>query len=170
MSSLSSIGIVHTLISVVALASALQGFLRDGRIDPATRAGQVYLVTTILTCLSGFFIFAHGGFGKPHALGVITLGVLALAALARSTGLFGHAAASVEMVSYSLTVFFHLVPAVTEAATRLPAAAPLVESPEAPQLAAVHGVLFVLFLLGARYQVRKRRASASPRMPAGLPE
>jgi hypothetical protein len=37
----------------------------------------VYIWTTVLTCLTGFGIFQHGGFGKPHALGVITLLVLA---------------------------------------------------------------------------------------------
>ncbi len=34
---------------------------------------------TILTCVTGFGIFQHGGFGKAHMLGIITLVVLAIA-------------------------------------------------------------------------------------------
>ena len=31
---------------------------------------------TVITCLTGFGIFRHGGFGNPHVLGVVTLIVL----------------------------------------------------------------------------------------------
>ncbi|RJG08226.1 hypothetical protein [Massilia cavernae] len=160
---LSPFGIFHTAISLVAVAAGVLAFVRDGRIDFSNRAGQTYVWMTILSCLTGFFIFAHGGFGKPHALGIITLATLAVAALARWSGLFGRAALSVETVALSLTFFFHMIPAVTETLTRLPSGAPLLDSPDSPVLVGITGVMFVIFLAGATMQVRKLRARRNAR-------
>ena len=82
--------------------------------------GKVYIVTTVLTCLTGFGIFQHGGFGKPHMLGIITLVVLGVAWLAGYTGVFGRLAPYIETVSYSATFLFHMIPGITETTTRLP--------------------------------------------------
>jgi hypothetical protein len=67
----------------------------------------------------------HGGFGKPRALGIITLLALAIAALEEQTALFGRLARYVAVIGYSATVLFHMIPAVTEASTRLPLGHPL---------------------------------------------
>src|SRR5471032_1791133 len=122
---LTQLGIVHTLISLVAVVAGLACFIKAGRIDPTATAGRVYIVTTILTCVTGFGIFAHGGFGKPHVLGILTLLVLGVAWLARSDRVFGRSSAAVEVVSFSLTFFFHMIPGITETTTRLPLGSPL---------------------------------------------
>lgn len=158
---MSSVGLIHTAISLVAVGAGALALVRDGCIDVAAGAGRTYVSMTVLTCLSGFFIFAHGNFGKPHALGVMTLLVLGLAGMARWTALFGRRAPSLETVALSLTMFFHLIPAITETSTRLPVGAPLVDSPEAPILAALTGVLFLIFLAGATWQVRRLRGERS---------
>jgi hypothetical protein len=155
---LTNLGAIHTLISLVALCAGLAATVRDKAILPDSGLGQVYLWTTVLTCLTGFGIFQHGGFGKPHALGVITLLVLGVAELARRSSLFGKLAAYVVAVSYSLTLFFHFVPGVTETFTRLPAGAPLFSSPEDPALQKLVGTIFGVFLVGAVLQVRRLRA------------
>jgi len=154
---LTDLGIVHTLISLVALLSGALALFRDREISPRRRAGRLYVWTTVLTCLTGFGIYQHGGFGKPHALGVITLIVLGIAWLA-GRGLFGRLAAYVETVGYSLTFFFHIVPALTETFTRLPAGAPLFSAPEDPTLQKLQGLCFLIFLVGATLQVRRLRA------------
>lgn len=154
MSSLSPLGIVHTAISLVALAAGIKAFLRDGKIDSYATAGRWYIGATALTCLSGFFIFAHGGFGKPHVLGVLTLLVLALALLAERGLVFGRPLTRVAIVAYSLTFYFHLIPALTETSTRLPAGSPLVASADSPVLAVAFGLLFLVFLAGVRRQLR----------------
>ena len=134
---LTSLGVVHTLISLVAVAAGVIAFVRDGRIVPTNTIGKTYVITTILTCLTGFGIFQHGGFGKPHILGIITLVVLGIAWLARNKSPFGAASPYVETISYSLTFLFHMIPAVTETTTRLPLGAPLLPNADAPQLQAV---------------------------------
>jgi uncharacterized membrane protein len=159
---LTTLGLIHTAISVVALIAGAAALVRDKAITSRNGLGQVYLWTTVVTCLTGFGIFEHGGFGKPHALGVLTLLVLGVAAVAERTGLFGRAAAYVATLSYSLSFFFHFIPGVTETFTRLPAGAPLFSSPEDPALQKVIGVIFLLFLVGATLQVRRLRAARGP--------
>ena len=152
---LTQLGVVHTAISLVAVAAGLIAFFRFKEIPPRHALGKVYIWTTVLTCLTGFGIFQHGGFGKPHVLGILTLAVLALAAVAGRTALFGRASKSIETVSYSLTFFFHMIPGVTETFTRLPAGAPLFSSPEDPALQKVVGAFFAVFVVGAIVQVRQ---------------
>lgn len=156
---LTPLGAVHTAISLVALAAGIIALVRDGAISPRNTLGRVYLWTTVLTCLTGFGIFQHGGFGKPHVLGIITLLVLALASVADRTGLFGRLSKYVVTLSYSLTFFFHLIPGVTETFTRFPAGGPLFSSPDDPALQKVVGTLFVLTVIGCVLQIRKLRAA-----------
>ncbi|MDO9400871.1 MAG: hypothetical protein Q7T46_05380 [Polaromonas sp.] len=166
---LTFLGIIHTAISLVAVAAGLIAFLRSGAILPATRTGQVYIVTTILTCLTGFGIFQHGGFGKPHMLGVATLLVLLVAAVAGRSKLLGRASPYVETMAYSTTFFFHMIPGVTETTTRLPLGAPLLPNAEAPELQMAAGVMFLLLLAGCAwqgYRLHARRAALAARSVA----
>jgi hypothetical protein len=155
---LTPLGTIHTAISLIAVAAGLIALIRDKEISPRNRVGQVYVIMTVLTCLTGFGIFQHGGFGNPHVLGIVTLIVLAVAAIAGYSRLFGRASPYVETVSYSATFFFHWIPAIAETSTRLPLGAPLVASAEAPELQAATAALFVVFLVGATLQVRRLRA------------
>ena len=154
---LTPLGIIHTAISLVAVAAGILAFVRYGRITTQQRVGRVYLLTTVFTCLTGFGIFQHGGFGKPHILGIVTLLVCALAWWAGRRRATGRLAPYVEAVAYSLTFFFHMIPGVTETTTRLPLGAPWVANAEAPVLQTAAGAMFVVFLVGAAWQVRRLR-------------
>jgi uncharacterized membrane protein len=154
---LTYLGLFHTVISMVALAAGAAALIRDKEISPRNGLGQIYLWTTIITCLTGFGIFQHGGFGKPHMLGVLALLALGAAAVAERTGLFGRVSAYVATLNYSLTFFLHFIPGVTEMFTRLPADQPLFASPEDPALQTVIGGIFLLFLFGATLQVLRMR-------------
>lgn len=157
---LTSLGTVHTAISLVAVAAGLWALLRYKEITMRTALGRVFVWTTVLTCLTGFGIFQHGGFGKPHVLGIVTLVALAVGVLAGRGALFGKAARYVEAAAFSASFLFHWIPAFTETLTRLPPGAPVLASPEAPELKAITGVLFVLYLVGVALQVRRLRGGA----------
>ena len=152
MQAMTPFGIFHTLISLVAVIAGVISFFREGRISWSDGTGKTYTVFTISSCVTALFIFHHGGFGPPHVVAVLTLLVLAIAGLARATRVFGRGARYVETLSYSATFLFHMIPAVTETATRLPPSAPLVDSPDSPALKAVYLVLLVAFLAGAVLQ------------------
>jgi uncharacterized membrane protein len=149
---LTSLGIFHTAISLVAVGAGLIALIRDQKITLRNTVGRVYVAATVITCLTALGIFQHGGFGKPHMLAIITLVVLALSAWAGSSRLFGRASPYVETVGYSATFLFHLIPALAETTTRLPPGGPLFTSAEAPELQDATMVLLVLFLIGAALQ------------------
>ncbi len=155
---LTQLGVIHTAISLIAVAAGLFAFFRDKEISPRNGVGKIYIIATILTCLTGFGIFQHGGFGKPHTLGIITLIVLAVAYVAGYTKLYGRLSPYIETISYSATFLFHLIPGITETTIRLPLGAPLLPNADAPTLQVATAVLVVLFLIGAALQVRRLRA------------
>ena len=64
MAGLTNLGIFHTAISLIAVAAGLIAFARNCRIVPNSLCGRTYVVTPVITCLTGFGIFEHGGFGK----------------------------------------------------------------------------------------------------------
>jgi uncharacterized membrane protein len=169
---LSPFGLLHTAIGLFAVASGVVALVRHGAISPRTVPGRLYVVATVVTCLTGFGLFRHGGFDEPHALGVLTLVVLALAGAA-GRGRLGRASCAIETVAYSATLFFHAIPGLAETLTRLPPGAPLFADREAPGLQRLAGLAFLLFLGGAWLQVRRlrRRAlvTASPGSARGLP-
>ncbi len=121
---LTSLGTIHTAISLIAVVAGLIAFVRDKEISPRNGVGKIYVIATVLTCLTAFGIFQHGGFGKPHALGIITLVVLGVAYVAGYTKLYGRLSPYIETVSYSATFLFQMIPGITETSTRLPLGAP----------------------------------------------
>ncbi len=154
---LTILGIIHTIISLIAVTTGTISLIRDRKIDWRNTAGKIYTVTTIIVCLTGFGIFQHGGFGKPHVLGVITLITFEVIYLAHLNKL-GKLSCYIETVGYSLTFLFHIIPGVTESLTRLPYGAPIASSPEDPTIKMIVGICFVIFLIGAAIQVRKMKA------------
>ena len=154
---LTPLGTFHTAVSLIAVVAGLVALVRDKAISPRNLVGKIYVVTTVITCLTGFGIFQHGGFGKPHVLAIVTLVVLVVAAVAGYSNVFGRASPYVETVSYSATFLFHMIPGITETSTRLPLGAPLLPNADAPALQTASAVLFVVFLIGASLQVRTLR-------------
>jgi hypothetical protein len=163
MAALTTLGTLHTAISLVAVIAGGIALVRHREIPPQGALVRTYFWTTVVTCITGFGIFQHGGFGPPHALGVITLVVLAVITGTERLSPFGRLSPYIVTVGYSLTLFFHLVPAATETLTRLPTAAPVYASADDPAFSTIYGVLFLLFLGLASLQVRrlKRRSSST---------
>src|SRR5258706_15124586 len=107
---LTQLGMIHTAISLIAVAAGLIALIRDKEISPRNTLGKVYVIATILVCLTGFGIFQHGGFCKPHVLGIITLIALGVAYVAGYPKLHGRLSPYIETVSYSATSLSRPVP------------------------------------------------------------
>jgi hypothetical protein len=163
---LTQLGVVHTIISLIAVAAGIAAFARHGAISLRTRSGSVYVVMTVLTCLTGFPIFQHGGFGPPHATGVLALVLLAFAAGLEKQAFLGPVSHVIETVTYTATFFLHMIPAVNETLTRIPAGAPLASGPQDPLVLGLVGVAFVGFVIGATVQVARLRALRVAARPA----
>jgi len=156
---LTALGTIHTAISLIALAAGFAALARHKEISNASRSGKVFIWGTVLSCLTGFGIFQHGGFGNPHILGIVTLVVLAVALTAQYTAAFGRLSRYVRTVGYSLTFFFHFIPGTVETLTRFPAGAPYLANPDDPKAQPIIGFFFLLFLIGATLQVLRLRAA-----------
>jgi uncharacterized membrane protein len=115
---LTPLGAFHTAISLIALFAGFVALARHKEISTATKSGQVFVAGTVVSCLTGFGIFQHGGFGNPHILAIVTLVVLGIALLAEYAQVLGRASRYVETVSYSLALFFHFIPGTVETLTR----------------------------------------------------
>ncbi|MDR0181955.1 hypothetical protein [Lysobacter arvi] len=159
MLNISSFGMFHTAIALVAVFFGIRSLVRYGEIRMRTRSGALYVWLTAATAFTGLFIFRHGGFGAPHVLAILTLVVLAVAASAERLG-GSSFARYVAVLGNSLTLFFHLIPGLTETGTRIPIGDPAFSGPEDPVLKAIVGVGFLVYLVGAAWQaMRIRRES-----------
>ncbi len=154
MPEMTSLGWFHTAMGIIALISGGFTLAIFKEISLQTRSGQIYLATTLITAGTALAIFQRGEFGPGHALAVLTLIALATGTVAATTRLFGKWSRYVKALSYSGTLLFHCIPAVTDGLMRLPVGAPIVTSFEDPILQTCYLVLLVLFLLGISLQFR----------------
>jgi uncharacterized membrane protein len=155
---LTPLGIVHTAISIVAVVCGVWALARHREISTQNALGRTYLVTTLLTALTGLGIFQHGGFGPPHVLSILTLLALGVGYAASATGVRARRSRYLQAICYSATMLFHMIPGFTETLTRLPAGQPLLASAEAPEFKAIYGVLLLVLAVGLALQLRWLRA------------
>ena len=159
MAGMTTLGAVHTAIALVGFGAGIAALLRDYEIRFNNRTGKFYVAATFLAAFSGLFIFNHGGFGPPQVLSLLTILTLLAGVLASTTRVFGKLSDYVEIISFSTTLLFHLIPAFTESLIRLPVGAPWLASPDAPEFQAIYGALFVLYGIGLTLQLRWFKAS-----------
>ena len=154
MPEISPIGWFHTAMGIIALFSGGFTLVRFREISLQTRSGQIYLAATLITAGTALAIFQRGEFGPGHILAVMTLVALAVGTVAATMKPFGKLSRYVQAVSYSATLLFHCIPAVTDGLMRLPAGDPILTSIEDPILKMCYLGLLVLFLVGVSLQLR----------------
>jgi hypothetical protein len=148
------LGWFHTAMGAIALLSGLTALAKFREISLQTRSGQIYLATTLITAGTALAIFQRGEFGPGHALAVMTLLALATGMAAETMQPFGKLSRYVQAISYSVTLLFHCIPAVTDGLLRLPVGDPVLTSIKDPVLRMCYLGLLVLFLIGISLQLR----------------
>ncbi|HTP63468.1 MAG TPA: hypothetical protein VMJ14_15480 [Burkholderiales bacterium] len=151
---LTTLGAIHTAISLVALVSGVWAFARDKEIVPANRLGQLYLAATVLTAATALGIYQHGGFRIGHLFAVLTLMIVAIGALASATTVFRRASRYVQAVCFSSTMLLHMITGTAETVTRLPPGAPLITAGNAFLFPYILWTLVLLFLVALGFQLR----------------
>jgi uncharacterized membrane protein len=141
-------------MGVIAIFSGGFTLARHKEISLQTRSGQIYLLTTLITAGTALAIFQRGEFGPGHGLAVMTLVALAVGTVAATKRPFGKLSRQVQAVSYSATLLFHCIPAVTDGLLRLPVGDPVLTSIEDPILKVCYLGLLALFLVGISLQLR----------------
>jgi len=148
------LGWLHTALGALAVIAGIIALAKYKEITWQSQLGRVYLVATLITAATALGIFQHGSFGPGHALAVMTLLALAVGAVASTTGLFGKLSRYVRAISFSATLFFHSIPAITDGLLRLPVGDPLLASIDDPILRMCYLGLLVIFLVGVTMQFR----------------
>ena len=148
------IGWFHLAMGIIALVSGAYTLASFKEISLRTRSGQIYLATTLVTAGTALAIFQRGEFGPGHALAVLTLLALAVGAVVEKTQLLGKWSRYLQAVSYSATLLFHCIPAVTDGLLRLPVGDPVLTSIKDPILKMCYLGLLLLFLIGISLQMR----------------
>jgi len=154
---LSTIGIIHTLISILALIAAGIALVKTGVLNGQSGAGRAYIWLTVLSCVTSFAVMRTGHFSPAHTLSVLILLLLPIGIYAPSLRFLGRAGSYVQVIVMSTTLCLSFVPAINETLLRLPLSQPIAHAPgdaaEQPYLL----VLFVLYLAGTTYQVIQLR-------------
>ena len=154
MPEMTPLGWFHTAMGIIALVSGAITLIKYKEITLQTLSGQIYLATTLITAGTALGIFQRGEFGPGHALGVMTLLALAVGTIAGTTHLFGKFSRYMRALSYSATLLFHCLPAVTDGLLRLPVGDPVLTSIKDPVLKMCYLALLILFLIGITLQLR----------------
>ncbi|MFT5851290.1 MAG: putative membrane protein [Colwellia sp.] len=159
MPEISLFGWFHTGIAIIALVAGFYSLVRFKFILPEHKAGKIYLICTLIAATTALAIFRHGGFGAAHALAILTLLALAVGTIAANTRLFAKFSPYIQAMSYSATLLFHMIPAITDGLMRLPTDTPIVTSIEDPLLKGFYLLFFITYIIGVAAQflsLRKR--------------
>jgi uncharacterized membrane protein len=155
-------GWFHTVVGVLALLSGFYTLAKFKVISLEQETGKFYLVLTLIVAASALGIYKHGGFGVAHFLAVLTILALLVGAIAEKTRFFGKLSRYVQAASYSATLLFHLIPAITDGLMRLPVDAPFVTELADPLLQGFYRAFLVAYILGLGLQVAWLRKNPEP--------
>jgi uncharacterized membrane protein len=156
------LGWFHTAMGAFALMCGFYSLYRHKEILLSNRSGLLYVLATLITAVTAMMIFQRGTFGPGHALAILTLGALALGTVAARTRLFGKLSRYLQAISYSATLLFHMIPAITDGLLRLPVGNPVLNSIESPALKAFYAAFLAVYLIGVSMQLRRISRSSAP--------
>jgi hypothetical protein len=158
---LSTLGAIHTLISVLPVGAAIYGFSRYGGIEPQSRSGQLYIASLVLSVFTAFGLSSTGHFNAGHALGILALLAVVASLLMPRLSFLGRARPYLATLGWSFSVFLLLVPGINETLSRLPVDHPLANGPTSPvvQGALLAWVLVFIVGYGVQAVLLKRRAA-----------
>lgn len=159
---LSGLGIFHTIIGIAAIAGALTGFIRYGKINLSVLSGKLYFYGTMVTSLTALGISKHGGFNPGHVFSLFIIFLVSVAYFLYSRKKGNTKARYFENFLLSFSFFLSLVPTVNETFTRVPIGHPLAKDINDPIIGKTLLILFVLFIAGSVYQFIRQKKINKP--------
>lgn len=144
--SLATFTLVHTLISLIGIATGLivmAGLWSSNKMPGMT---AVFLLTTILTSVTGF-MFPFKGFGPPHAVGAISLVVLVFTVLGYYTFRLAGRWRAIYVSTAVFALYLNVFVLVVQMFQKIPALNQLAPKGNEPPFAVTQGIVLVLFAL-----------------------
>jgi len=154
---LSSLGIFHTVIGVLAIIAAVIGFIKHGKIALHSLTGKIYFYGTLITSLTALGLSSVSGFNPGHGLALIIVGLITGSYYLHTKKQGYNRFRFFENFFLSFSFFLSLIPTVNETLTRVPVGHPIATGPTDPVIAQTLGVVLLLFVMGSIYQFIKQR-------------
>ena len=153
MPEMTMLGWFHTVLGVVAVLSGFYTLYKYRVISVKEGPGKLYVYVTLLVAGSALGIYNQGGFGIAHILAVLTLLALAGGLIMEKIKLFGSLSKYFQALSYTSTLLFHMIPAITDFLRRLPVGDPFIDSFEDPLLVNFYLAFLLIFVVGIIAQI-----------------
>jgi hypothetical protein len=154
---LTSLGIFHTIIGLIAIGAAIVSYVKYGKINLAQLSGKLYFYGTVITALTALGISKTGKFHVGHILSLFVF-VLVVAAFVLFWRMKGNKIARYfENFFLSFSFFLSLLPTVNETFTRVPIGHPFARDINDPLISRTILIILMLFVVGSIYQVIYQR-------------
>lgn len=149
--------LVHVLLSVVGMAAGLivmERFLRNRVLG---LSNTIFLVATILTSATGFLFPSKGASTPAQTLGVISLAVLAIAAIALYFGNLIGAWRWIYVVTATMALYFNFFVGVVQSFQKVGRLRMLAPTQSEPPFAITQAAVLAFFLILAVIALRRFR-------------
>jgi len=155
---LSTLTMVHVVISLIGIVSGLLVLFGLLGSNPMPGLTALFLLTTILTSATGFQ-FPFEGFKPSYAVGALSLVLLAVACVALYGMKLSGAWRWIYVVTAMAALYFNVFVLVIQSFLKIPALTALAPGnpPSGPVFAVVQGVVLVFFVLVIIAAVRRFR-------------
>jgi uncharacterized membrane protein len=158
---MSTLVLIHVVISLIAIVAGLVVMFKMLGSDRAPGLTAIFLLFTILTNVTGFFIppFLQDKFLPSHAIGILSLVLLAIACLALYGQKLSGAWRWVYVVTALVSLYLNCFVLVIQSFLKIPALTALAPGnpPSGPVFAVVQGIVLVFFVIMTIGAVRRFR-------------
>lgn len=154
---LSTLGIFHTVVGIIALGAALASCLKYGKIDLDSKSGKGYFFGTIITSLTALGLSKHGGFNPGHIFSLLVFFLVVVSYVLHTKMKANKRARHFENFLLSFSFFLSMIPTVNETLTRIPLGHPFAKDSSDPLIGKILLPVFILFIAGTVYQIVQQR-------------
>jgi len=148
--------VVHVLISLLGIGSGIVvvlGLFGNRRLDAWV---HFFLITTILTSVTGFFLPAHKIL-PSHVLGVLSLIALAIACVARYAKKMQGGWRKTYVITAVISLYFNVFVLIAQSFLKVRVLHALAPTGSEPAFAVAQGLNLILFIVLTIFAVRKFR-------------
>ncbi|CAB3770931.1 membrane protein [Burkholderia sp. MSh2] len=157
----STLGAIHTAVSLVTVAAGLYSFSRYRGIDSSTRSARIYVAGMAASVFTSFGLSSTGGFNVGHALGIVALLATWGGLRVPRINVLGTARQYLSQFAFTFSFFLLLIPGINETLTRLPIGHPLANGPDSPVVRGSLAAWLGVFVLGSLLQLSWLRSCRS---------
>jgi hypothetical protein len=147
---------LHTIISLIAIATGLIALIAFARGSWSASIMQIFVWTTVATTLTGF-LFPFNGFTPAIGTGIVSSVVLVVLLFALYKSKLQGAARTVFAVTASISLYLNLFVLVVQSFLKIPALHALAPLGTEPPFAAAQGVVLIVAIALGYFTVKAAR-------------